>query len=180
MNELNVFMRKKNSIAHKKWLKSVNKRNALVMSNRYVKTSAAYMEAYVQYRMERWGYTHPKPWKWEGTQQDLFDREYAIPWKEAREKELERVRNFVSSVYGKYSIVGRYKIGKKKYAEKQLGFIRRTKFSPLLVKLNDVPCDKIDFKAVRNAASKNHTNGRLICYIVSDPISCTGRICFAA
>lgn len=183
MGKINVFMRKKNSIAHKKWLKSINKKNASIMSNYFVKTSAAYKEAYVQHKLKRWELTHPKPWKWEGTQQDLFDREYFIPWKDAREKELERIRNFVNSVYDKFVIIGRYNVGQEKYIERRIGVIKQRKLLSNYNSLNDVPLSrkKIDKFICKKAISMSHNmNERLVCCIVSDEYRRIGRLVLPA
>ena len=86
-----------------------------------VKTSAAYMEAYAQHKLKRWLKKNPCPVAVGSTgydiSQDLFEQEYLNPWEEARDKETERCRNFVISVYDKLSLIGRYKKSSDKYEE---------------------------------------------------------------
>ncbi len=93
-----------------------------------IKTSAAYMEAYAQHKLKRWLKKHPCPINFDstgnGVQQDLFEKEFLKPWEEARDKETERCRNFVISVYDKLSLIGRYKKSSDKYEEMKIAELK--------------------------------------------------------
>lgn len=93
-----------------------------------VKTSAAYMEAYAQHKLKRWLKKNPCPINFDstgnGVQQDLFEKEFLKPWEEARDKETERCRNFVISVYDKLSLIGRYKKSSDKYEEMKIAELK--------------------------------------------------------
>lgn len=88
------------------------------------KTSAAYMEAYAQHKLERWLKKNPCPVKLDGIQQDMFEKEFLVPWQEAKDKELARCRDFVISVYDKLSLVGRYKQSEDKYEHKEVAKLK--------------------------------------------------------
>lgn len=102
------------------------------MSKPLVKTSAAYMEAYAQHKLKRWLKKHPCPINFDstsnGAQQDLFEKEFLKPWEEARDKETERCRNFVISVYDKLSLIGRYKKSSDKYEEIKIAELKDSNF----------------------------------------------------
>lgn len=125
---VNCFTRRNNNNKHKEWMKSINKKYTIIMSKRLRVTSAEYMELYTKHKFSKWEYKHPKPWKLENTSEEfLFEEEYIKPWEELREKELERIRSFVASIYDKHSSVlilyGRFKNGDK-YEEKRICNIR--------------------------------------------------------
>lgn len=81
---------------------------------------AAKMEAYVQHKLARWEKKHPKPCK----DDDLFKEEFVPIWEAKRESALERIRDFVVSVYDKLSLTGRYKNANEKFAEKPVAEIK--------------------------------------------------------
>jgi len=67
-----------------------------------------YMEAYVQQKLDKWVRKNPAPIK-DDTQPDIFEQEFMVPWKQAKDLAEERIRDFVVSVYDKLHLVGRYK-----------------------------------------------------------------------
>lgn len=58
---------------------------------------AAFMESMAQYKLEKWIRKHPAPCD----ENDLFKKEFLDPWKEERDKALERFRDVVVSIYDK-------------------------------------------------------------------------------
>ena len=88
------------------------------------KNSAAYMEAYAQHKLKRWLKKNPCPVKFDGIQQDMFEKEFLVPWQESKDKELTRCRDFVISVYDKLSLVGRYKQSEDKYEHKEVAKLK--------------------------------------------------------
>ena len=151
-NKISVFVRTKNSNSHKVWLKTMNKKYASIMFKPYVRTSAAYMEAYTQYKLKQWEVHNPEPWRWEGTQLDLFEKEYRIPWTESRERELERIRSFVASVYDKLTLIGRYKTVGGLYIEKPIKQIKRNK---TYFNINEAPINNDYFGHIQKIVNKN-------------------------
>ena len=77
--------------------------------------SAWYFEALVQHKIKKWEKKNPRPIVEDSKQKDLFEEQYIPQWEDAREKALERIRDFVVSVYDKLDVVGNkvdYKNGK--------------------------------------------------------------------
>ena len=60
------------------------------------------MEAYVQEKIKKWDKKHPKPCP----DDDLFREELIPAWEKSREEAVERIRDFVVSVYHKLRVVG--------------------------------------------------------------------------
>ena len=58
---------------------------------------AAFMESVVQHKLTKWVRKHPAPCD----EKDLFKKEFLDPWKEERDKALERFRDVVVSIYDK-------------------------------------------------------------------------------
>lgn len=67
---------------------------------------AWYMEQVVQHKVAKWEKKNPCPIKDEKEQADIFEQEFMIPWKAKREMAIERIRDFVVSVYDKLHVVG--------------------------------------------------------------------------
>lgn len=177
-SKISAFIRTKNSNSHKLWLKEIHKRYASSCFRPYVKTSAAYMEAYSQYKLKQWDIHNPKPWRWEGTQLDLFEKQYHIPWIEAREKELERVRSFVASVYDKLTLIGRYKTAGGLYIEKPINRVKRTK---MCFNINEMSTNNNYLNNIQKIVNKNKKeNSNLVCCILVDNLRKKGRIILPA
>lgn len=65
---------------------------------------ADFMERMAQHKLEKWVRKHPAPCD----ERDLFNKEFLDPWKEERDKALERFRDVVVSTYCKLKVYGRY------------------------------------------------------------------------
>ena len=91
---------------------------------KYDKHSKEYIEAYVSHKLAKWEKKNPCPIKLDGIQQDLFENEFLLPWKEKKNLELKRISEFVISVYGKFPLVGRFKQSDDKYKEKMLEHLK--------------------------------------------------------
>lgn len=68
--------------------------------------SAWYLEALAQHKLARWEKSNPRPIPIDNKQKDLFEEQYIPQWEAAREKALERIRDFVVSVYDKLNVIG--------------------------------------------------------------------------
>ena len=78
-----------------------------------------YMEALVKHKTAKWEQEHPEPYE---MYTDDVER-----WKQKRQTAIERIRDFVVSVYDKLLLTGRFKINKKStatYQEKKIAEIK--------------------------------------------------------
>ena len=78
-----------------------------------------YMEALVKHKTEKWERKNPQPL-------EMF-AEDVERWKQKRQTAIERIRDFVVSVYDKLLLTGRFKINKKStatYQEKKIAEIK--------------------------------------------------------
>jgi len=78
--------------------------------------SVEYMEKYVEHKTKKWEHKNPKP-------MDMF-AEDVEKWKQQRETAIERIRDFVVSVYDKLILTGRYKINENKYREEKIAMVK--------------------------------------------------------
>lgn len=65
---------------------------------------AWYCEQLVQHKTARWEKKHPRPIKENMNEPDLFEAQYIPKWEAERDAAIERIRNFVVSVYDKLKI----------------------------------------------------------------------------
>lgn len=143
-----------------------------------VKTSAAYMEAYTQHKLKRWLKKNPCPIKLDGIQQDLFEKEFLKPWEEARDKETERCRNFVISVYDKLSLIGRYKKSSDKYEEIKIAELKDSNFDIFnYSSINDIPKNATLMKTAQHITNiEKKKNSMLVSTNLLDHTQKKGRI----
>lgn len=144
----------------------------------FVKTSAAYMEAYAQHKLNRWLKKNPCPIKLDGIQQDLFEREFLKPWEEARDKETERCRNFVISVYDKLSLIGRYKKSSDKYEEIKIAELKDSNLDIFNhSSINDIPKNTTLMKTAQRITNiEKKKNSMLVSTNLLDHTQKKGRI----
>lgn len=147
-----------------------------------VKTSAAYMEAYAQHKLKRWLKKHPCPINFDstgnGVQQDLFEKEFLKPWEEARDKETERCRNFVISVYDKLSLIGRYKKSSGKYEEIKIAELKDSNLDIFNhSSVNDIPKNATLMKTAQHITNvEKKKNSMLVSTNLLDHTQKKGRI----
>lgn len=75
-----------------------------------------YMEKLVEHKTEKWERKHPSPL-------EMF-AEDVERWKQERQTAIERIRDFVVSVYDKLVLTGRYKISENKYREEKIAMVK--------------------------------------------------------
>ena len=123
---------------------------------------AAFMESVVQHKLTKWVRKHPAPCD----EKDLFKKEFLDPWKEERDKALERFRDSVVSTYHKLKVYGRYSQHDDGYP-KFIGFVKNkttelfgTNVTHLDTKsvILDRACKIVNIEAKKN---KNLIGGRL-------------------
>lgn len=88
------------------------------------KGRAWFMEQVVQHKLAKWEKKNPCPVKSNQSSPDIFEKEYRIPWEAKRDAALERIRDFVVSMYDKLPLTGRYKEGDNKFTEKPVAELK--------------------------------------------------------
>lgn len=168
----------KNGKVSKRVLSEAGKFQLKTVFKPLVKTSAAYMEAYTQHKFKRWLKKNPCPIKLDGIQQDLFEKEFLKPWEEARDKETERCRNFVISVYDKLSLIGRYKKSSDKYEEIKIAELKDSNLDIFNhSSINDIPKNAtLMKKAQRITNIEKKKNSMLVSTNLLDHRKKKGRI----
>ena len=78
------------------------------------KGRAWFMEQMVKHKTAKWEKKHPCPVKEDQNPPDIFEQEYIVPWKAERDLAIERIRDFVVSVYDKLDVVGN-RVDRKNY-----------------------------------------------------------------
>lgn len=104
---------------------------AIINENRKKKrmveiVSAKYMEEYAQHKLAKWEtkwlIKNPKP------PRDLFEKEYLESWNNQYQKEkeqaLERIRDFVISIYDKLELTGRFRVSENKFVEEKIASLK--------------------------------------------------------
>lgn len=168
----------KNGKVSKRVLSEAGKFQLKTVFKPLVKTSAAYMEAYAQHKLKRWLKKNPCPIKLDGIQQDLFEREFLKPWEEARDKETERCRNFVISVYDKLSLIGRYKKSSDKYEEIKIAELKDSNLDIFNhSSINDIPKNATLMKTAQRITNvEKKKNSMLVSTNLLDHTRKKGRI----
>ena len=168
----------KNGKVSKRVLSEAGKFQLKTVFKPLVKTSAAYMEAYAQHKLKRWLKKNPCPIKLDGIQQDLFEREFLKPWEEARDKETERCRNFVISVYDKLSLIGRYKKSSDKYEEIKIAELKDSNLDIFNhSSINDIPKNATLMKTAQRITNiEKKKNSMLVSTNLLDHTQKKGRI----
>lgn len=168
----------KNGKVSKRVLSEAGKFQLKTVFKPLVKTSAAYMEAYTQHKFKRWLKKNPCPIKLDGIQQDLFEKEFLKPWEEARDKETERCRNFVISVYDKLSLIGRYKKSSDKYEEIKIAELKDSNLDIFNhSSINDIPKNATLMKTAQRITNvEKKKNSMLVSTNLLDHTRKKGRI----
>lgn len=168
----------KNGKVSKRVLSEAGKFQLKTVFKPLVKTSAAYMEAYTQHKFKRWLKKNPCPIKLDGIQQDLFEKEFLKPWEEARDKETERCRNFVISVYDKLSLIGRYKKSSDKYEEIKIAELKDRNLDIFNhSSINDIPKNATLMKTAQRITNvEKKKNSMLVSTNLLDHTQKKGRI----
>lgn len=106
----------------KKELKTIYKRHLDLQKKMGI---AEFMEAMTNHKLAKWEKKNPCPVKENQNPPDLFEEQYLIPWKGERDKAIERIRDFVVSVYDKLHVVGNKK-SKYKLISKTVALVKDT------------------------------------------------------
>jgi hypothetical protein len=129
-----------------------------------------YMEKLVQHKTARWERKNPKPL-------DMFTEEVE-KWKQLRENAIERIRDFVVSVYDPLLLTGRFVLNKESsatYQEEKIAEIKDINGEGH--KVNALPKDsKLMKKAQKVVDETKHKRNNLVCGNLRDHKRKTGRI----
>lgn len=111
-NSIKIFLTKKEIYKlHKKYLE-------------YFKMGKAdFMERMTKHKLAKWEKKHPRPIKENQNPPDMFEEQFVKPWEKERDLALERIRDFVVSVYDKLEVVGN-KIHNKKLKGNTVALIK--------------------------------------------------------
>ena len=129
-----------------------------------------YMEKLVKHKTAKWERKNPKPL-------DMFAEEVE-KWKQLRENAIERMRDFVVSVYDPLLLTGRFVINKEAsatYQEEKIAEIKDINGEGH--KVNALPKDsKLMKKAQKVVDETKHKRNNLVCGNLRDHKRKTGRI----
>ena len=144
---------------------------------KYDKHSKEYIEAYVQHCITKWKKKNPCPIKLDGIQQDMFNKEFLVPWQQRLKAYEECTRIRLIRKYGQFSLVERYKESDDKYVE-----YKTTVLSDVIgdvVKnngINNCPKDSMIVKEALTIANMKGKNPNFISAIIKDDYYNQGRI----
>ena len=129
-----------------------------------------YMEKLVKHKTAKWERKNPKPL-------DMFAEEVE-KWKQLRENAIERIRDFVVSVYDPLLLTGRFVLNKENsatYQEEKIAEIKDINGEGH--KVNALPKDsKLMKKAQKVVDETKHKRNNLVCGNLRDHKRKTGRI----
>ena len=129
-----------------------------------------YMEKLVEHKTAKWERKNPKPL-------DMFAEEVE-KWKQLRENAIERIRDFVVSVYDPLLLTGRFVLNKESsatYQEEKIAEIKDINGEGH--KVNALPKDsKLMKKAQKVVDETKHKRNNLVCGNLRDHKRKTGRI----
>lgn len=133
---------------------------------------AAKNERYVQSKLEKWDRLHPKPCE----DNDLFKEEYLPKWEMERQLAIERIRDFVVSVYDKLPLNGRFKTGKEVFQERKIADIKDIGGDGHNINSVDPEKSKLMKKAQRITDDVYEKDDKLVCSHIKDHKRKKGRL----
>jgi hypothetical protein len=140
------------------------------------KGHAWFMEQMVQHKLAKWEKKNPCPVKTGDNQPDLFEQEYVIPWKAEREIALERIRDFVVSIYDKLPLTGRFKKSETEYVEQSVAELKDKNGEGHHINDLDPKKSKLLKKAQKKTDETKAKHANLICTNLKDHKRQKGRL----
>lgn len=140
------------------------------------KGRAWFMEQMVQHKIAKWEKKNPCPVKPNQNPPDMFEEEYITPWKASREIAIERIRDFVVSMYDKLPLTGRFQESSDKYTEEKVAEIKDINMEGH--KINDLnPKEsKLLKKAQKETNKVKAKRSNLVCTNLKDHKRTKGRL----
>lgn len=133
---------------------------------------AAKMKAYEDEKVKKWERKHPKPCP----DDDLFKDELIPAWEHEREQAIERIRDFVVSMFDKLPLTGRYKEGENKFTEKPVTELKDKNEEGHKVNDLDPKKSKLLNKAQKATDKEKAKNTKLVATNLKDHKRKKGRI----
>ena len=127
-------------------------------------------------KIKKWEKRHPRPVPENADQKDIFENQF-VPEREAlREKELQRIRDFVVSVYDKLKLTGRFKKSEDKFEEKQVAELKDNRQEGNEINELDPKKSKLLKKAQKVTNKIAKKDKKLVCTNLKDHKGKKGRI----
>lgn len=133
---------------------------------------AAKMKAYEDEKVAKWERKHPKPCP----NDDLFKDEMIPAWEHEREQVIERIRDFVVSMFDKLPLTGRYKEGDNKFTEKPVTELKDKDGEGHKVNDLDPKKSKLLDKAQKVTNKEKAKNAKLVATNLKDHKRTKGRM----
>lgn len=140
------------------------------------KGRAWFMEKIVQHKLAKWERKNPCPVKPNQNPPDMFEEEYITPWKAQREIALERIRNFVVSIYDKLPLTGRFKKSDNEFVEERVAEIKDKQSEGHDINSLDPKESKLLKKAQEKTDKVKAKRTNLVCTNLRDHKRQKGRI----
>lgn len=136
---------------------------------------AWYMEQVTQHKIAKWERKNPCPVKTDQNPPDIFEKEFLEPWKAQRELALERIRDFVVSMYDKLPLTGRFQKSDDDFVEEKIAELKDCNGDGHKINAVDPKKSKLIKKAqkITNEVHVKHKN--LICTNLKDHKRIKGR-----
>lgn len=129
------------------------------------------MKAYEDDKMKKWERKHPKPCPAD----DLFKDEFIPIWEKEREEALNRIRDFVVSMFDKLPLTGRYKESDNKFTEKPVAELKDKTGEGHRVNELDSKSKLLD-KAQKVTNEEKRKNAKLVATNLKDHKRQKGRV----
>ena len=133
---------------------------------------AAKMKAYEDEKIKKWERKHPKPCP----DDDLFKDEMIPAWNHEREQAIERIRDFVVSMFDKLPLTGRYKEGENKFIEKPVAELKDKDGEGHKINDLDPKKSKLLNKAQKATNKEKAKNAKLVATNLKDHKRKKGRV----
>ena len=133
---------------------------------------AAKMKAYEDEKIKKWERKHPKPCP----DDDLFKDEMIPAWNQEREQAIERIRDFVVSMFDKLPLTGRYKESDNKFTEKPVAELKDINGEGHKINDLDPSKSKLLDKAQKVTNKEKAKNAKLVATNLKDHKRKKGRV----
>lgn len=133
---------------------------------------AAKMKAYEDEKIKKWERKHPKPCP----DDDLFKDEMIPAWNQEREQAIERIRDFVVSMFDKLPLTGRYKESDNKFTEKPVAELKDINGEGHKINNLDPSKSKLLDKAQKVTNKEKAKNAKLVATNLKDHKRKKGRV----
>lgn len=135
-----------------------------------------YMEKLVQHKTSRWERKNPCPVNENSNPPDIFAKEFLEPWKAKRDLAIERIRDFVVSIYDKLPLSGRFKKTDNIFVEEKVAEIKDIEMEGHKVNELDPKKSKLLKKVQKKTNEIKEKRSNLVCTNLKDHKRQKGRI----